>query len=97
MITEFEKIPGSFVELYRYQFEYWARHFRQRGPLQLIELRPVPHVMKMNPDPAQGPVREFVTLRAERKSQRMLIVPHTDEDADKIARHMRAMRAFVLQ
>lgn len=102
MLTKFEGIPREFIIMYRAELETWARFFKRRGPVQRIELRVDPRVpVKMNPDPAQGRVIEYVTLVAMHQTeffsgaQRMIIKPQTDEDREKIARHIVEMRAYV--
>lgn len=98
--TEFEKIPPLFVELYRYQFEVWAREYRKRGPKCAIVFarRPGSAVLL---DAGGRPIQAGAWLTAELDVVgthcRFVVRPATDHDAEMIERHCLEMRGQALQ
>jgi len=100
MVTDFERVPGFFVELYRDQFEMWAREFKVRGRRVAIVF---------NPPPGSTPVFDgegrMVAAGCWLEAQveitagqpRVVIKPATDLDEEMIARHCAEMRRHVLQ
>lgn len=100
MISDFEGIPGLFVELYRDQFETWAREFRTRGRKVAIVFNPPPGSTPLF-DGEGRMVAAGCWLEAQveltRGEPRMVIKAATELDQEMIDRHCAAMRPHVLQ
>lgn len=101
METVFRRIPGLFVELYRPQFEIWAREFRARGKKCAIVFERLPGAPAVL-DEAGRPVQAGAWLEAEidgsnPAAPRMVVKPASEHDAELIARHCSEMTGHVLQ
>lgn len=100
MITDFERVPGLFVELYRPQFEMWAREFQTRGRRCAIVFNPPPGSAPQFDDEGRV-VAAGCWLEAQVEpgvgEPRMVIRPATEHDEEMIARHVSAMKPHVLQ
>lgn len=100
MITDFEKIPPLFAEVYRPQFETWAREFRKRGSRCAIVFNPVPGKDPLF-DQEGRPIAAGAWMQAEvdykGREPRVIIRPATEHDQEMIARHCREMAPHVLQ
>jgi hypothetical protein len=101
MITEFERIPGLFVELYRRQFEIWAREFRKRGKRCAIVFNPAPGAAPLFDGEgriiAAGCWLEADIDRSQPQMPRVIIRPASEHDEEMIARHVKTMSRHVLQ
>lgn len=103
MITEFRGIDAStarrFMELYREQFEVWAREYRVRGNRCAIVFKSVPGAATLL-DTEGRPVKRGVWLDAEVDAAgpevRVVVTPATEHDAEMIERHCREMAPYVL-
>lgn len=101
MATEFERVPGLFVELYREQFDIWAREFRTRGKRCAIVFNPPPgELPKFDTEGrivAAGCWLEAEVDLERPDNPRVVIRPATEHDEEMIARHVKAMKPHVLQ
>ena len=94
MVTVFERIPDSFIELYDVSFQNWAHNFQQVGEVAIFKLRrPVePLVLSMNQGRIIG-VRLCAEFdNSDPSRPRMVIRPQTDADEEAIKRHVVDMR-----
>lgn len=94
MITDFERIPDVFVEKYRPWLEMWAKRYRQWGNVVHMPLHSangtVLHGLR-ELDDNNEPSLILVTLKAELRGNRMVVLPQSERDADLIARHVAAL------
>lgn len=101
MITDFERIPGLFVELYRTQFETWAREVKTRGLRCAIVFNPAPGAKPLFDGEgrivAAGAWLQAEIDRSRPQEPKIIIRPATEHDEEMIARHVRTMSAHVLQ
>lgn len=100
MLTEFKRIPGLFVDAYRFHFETWAREYRARGPRQAIRFENWPGAPVLL-DGEGRPIEKGAWLTAEldESGQQpvMIVQPASDADEELIARHCRDLQGRVLQ
>lgn len=92
-VTEFQRMPESFVEMYDFQFRLWAKNFRKIGNVGAIKF-----VRPLEPLPAMNDQRRILGVRLEAtvdrtiRGVRVVIKPQTQADEDAILRHMADMR-----
>ncbi|MEO6381965.1 MAG: hypothetical protein ABIO35_08205 [Nitrobacter sp.] len=100
MITEFERIPDLFVQLYDQTFQVWAREFKIRGPKCAIPFLKPPGAVTLL-DANGHPMQKGAWFEAEVDRSlgepRVVIRPATPADEELIARHVREMSPHVLQ
>jgi len=100
MITQFERIPDLFLELYDEQFQLWAQEFRTRGKRCAIVFNPAPgSVPKFDGEGRMVATGCWLEAQVEitAGSPRVVIKPASEHDQEMIERHCVEMRRFVLQ
>lgn len=91
MITAFEQIPEEFVRRYEPWISEWGKKFQKWGARCRIPLvGPTVGVPKFD-DHGQRPV-VVVVLEAEKRGAQMVVRPADYESADRILRHVAALR-----
>lgn len=92
-VTEFQRVPETFVDMYDFQFRLWAKHFQKIGKVGAIKFaRP------LAPMPGMKDQRRILGVRMEATVDRtprgvvVVIKPQTQADEDAILRHVADMR-----
>ncbi len=92
-VTEFQRVPEAFVELYDFQFRLWARNFRKIGTVGAIKFaRPLAAMPGMRDQRRILGVRMVATVDRTHKGIKVVIAPQTQVDEDAILRHVADMR-----